>query len=174
MAEVIKYGLIADPDLFTRLRQGPPPEADLPALIARCAAIKARIVAEDERETGEARALLNFGHTLGHAVENAAGYGTLLHGEAVAIGMRAAAHLSARMHDLDPAAVAEVEAALKAHGLPTHHAGLNREKVLAALGRDKKGAARWILLSAIGRAEIVDGVPQEEIDHLLTLVSRPA
>src|SRR6516162_10498103 len=90
-AEVIKYGVIRDRELFSRLKRVMPP---LSPLVQRCVEIKASFIEGDERETKGTRALLNFGHTIGHAIENVAGYGTLLHGEAVALGMIAAAHIS--------------------------------------------------------------------------------
>ena len=91
-AEVIKYGVIREKRLLAELRDG---TWELSDLVRRCVEIKASFVEEDERETTGSRALLNFGHTLGHAIEAVAGYGTLLHGEAVALGMVAAAHISA-------------------------------------------------------------------------------
>ena len=89
---MIKYGVIREKSLLSDLRKGAP---YLPDLVQRCVEIKGSFVAEDERETTGSRALLNFGHTLGHAIEVVAGYGFFLHGEAVALGMIAAAHVSA-------------------------------------------------------------------------------
>ena len=175
MAEVIKYGLIADPALFALLRKGPA-GLDLAALVRRCVEIKAEVVADDEFETTGRRAILNFGHTLGHAIENASGYGVLLHGEAVAIGMRAAAHLSRRKAGLSDAAVAEIEAAIAAHGLPLHAPGLDREKIGRALKLDKKaeaGVNRWILLPEIGKTVVTADVTAADVDALLDLVSAP-
>ena len=101
MAEVVKYGMLGDRDFFHLLtnRETPfsPTSDDLPELIYRCCAIKARIVQEDERETttlGKGRALLNLGHTFGHAIEKVAGYGSYLHGEAVSVGLLCALRLS--------------------------------------------------------------------------------
>ena len=113
MAEVIKYGLLGDPELLAQLERAPltVASADLAGVVRRCCALKARIVEADERETAKegGRALLNLGHTFGHAVENAAGYGEYLHGEAVAIGLCAAARLSQKLGALTAADVARVE-----------------------------------------------------------------
>jgi len=174
MAEVIKHGVIADKALFQTLRHGPP--TDLGRMIQRCVEIKAEVVAADEHETNGRRATLNFGHTLGHAIENASGYGTLLHGEAVSIGMRAAAHLSHRKAGLSQHAVQEIEATLAAHGLPLHAANLDREKIRQALKLDKKaeaGVNRWVLTPKLGQTVLRDDVTAEEVEELIELVSTP-
>jgi 3-dehydroquinate synthase len=162
LAEVIKYGAIAEPELLTELElrrdavvRG---EAEaLAGLVSRSAAIKAAVVAGDEREAGR-RAILNFGHTLGHALEAATGYGEYLHGEAVAIGMVAAARLSVRLTGLAPAAAARLEAVIAACGLPAApRAPVSTERVLAAARLDKKargGALRFVLLRAFGAPEV--------------------
>ena len=124
MAEVIKHGIIADADLFGLLEQNSPLAWNhplLPSVIRRCVEIKAGVVAGDERETSAqgGRALLNLGHTFGHAIEATAGYGTYLHGEAVAIGLVMAARLSAELKHCTAAQAEQVEATLKLHALPT-------------------------------------------------------
>jgi 3-dehydroquinate synthase len=165
-AEVLKYGLLGDAALFSRLEQAPlaPGHPDLAAVIRRCCELKAGIVAADPRELAPSggRALLNLGHTFGHAVEQVAGYGTYLHGEAVAVGLCAAARLSRDLGLLDAAAVARVDAAVAAHGLPTRLvAPLPRDALLAAMARDKKvraGRLRFVVLEALGRAATRDDV----------------
>jgi len=169
LAEVIKHAVIADAPMLDGL---PPDRAgDLTPLIARNAAIKARIVAEDQFETKGTRALLNFGHTLGHAIESVAGYGTLSHGECVAIGMIAALDLSVRLAGLPSDKADHVRAVIAACGLPcTVPLGLDADQILAALSRDKKfdrGAVRFILTREIGTAYVCGTVTMEEIEEAL-------
>jgi len=171
MAEVVKYGIIADPALFRSLRTGD--VSDLGAIVRRCVEIKAEVVADDERETTGRRATLNFGHTLGHAIENAGGYGKLLHGEAISIGMRAAAHLSHKKVGLSLDAVHEIEATLAAQGLPLHAPDLDRAKIGQALKLDKKGANQWVLAPEIGRTVLTGDVTAGDVEALLDLVSTP-
>jgi 3-dehydroquinate synthase len=155
IAEVIKHGAIADADFFAWL------EDNMDALLAmdakalahavqRSCEIKAAVVAEDEREAGR-RAILNFGHTFGHAIENCLGYGEWLHGEAVAAGMVMAAELSG-VADSD---VARLRQLVSNGGLPISPPGVGAEKLLAAMGRDKKvlgKSLRFVLLRDIGDA----------------------
>ena len=165
-AEVIKYGLLGDAELFARLESAAlqPGSADLADVIRRCCAIKAGIVEADERETATegGRALLNLGHTFGHAIENAAGYGDYLHGEAVAIGLCAAARLSHRLGFIGAAEIGRIERVLIAHGLPVRlRSPLPLPVLESAMGRDKKvraGGIRFIVLSAIGAARTLAGV----------------
>ncbi len=178
MAEVIKYGLIADAPLFRSLRGGTP--ADLRPIIKRSVEIKAEVVSKDEFETTGLRATLNFGHTLGHAVENAAGYGVLLHGEAISIGIRAAAHLSHKKLGLPLADVRDIEATLAAAKLPLHFPQVKeaaiREKIVRALKLDKKaeaGVNRWVLLPAIGKTVLTDDVTGDDVEALLSLIATP-
>lgn len=159
-AEVIKYGLLGDVALFDQLAQTPlsVTSPELAAVVRRCCALKARIVEADERETAAegGRALLNLGHTFGHAIENAAGYGEYLHGEAVAIGLCAAARLSHKLGHLAPADVAAVERVVAAHALPTRlRAPLAYATLHAAMTRDKKvraGGLRFVVLEKLGVA----------------------
>ena len=157
LAEVVKHALLAGGDLFTTLETrwgdvlGRRPGVVAP-MIHRAAGIKAAIVAEDEREQGR-RALLNLGHTFGHALERTAGYGRFTHGEAVALGMRAAIHLSARLH---PALPAERLLAL-VRRIPVRHGldGLSTAALAEAMRTDKKveaGRIRLVLLRALGDA----------------------
>jgi len=167
MAEVIKYGLLGDEALFRRLEKEPLTleSQDLPAVIQRCCEIKAGIVAADERELARegGRALLNLGHTFGHAIEQVAGYGTYLHGEAVAIGLCAAARLSQELGFLNEAEVSRVDAVVKAHGLPVClRAPLAFERLQAAMAKDKKvraGALRFVVLKSLGNAFTQGDVP---------------
>jgi 3-dehydroquinate synthase len=159
LAEIVKHGLLADAEYFDAI------VAQLPALraceptaltsaIAHSCAIKAGVVARDERESGE-RALLNLGHTFGHAIEALTGYGTWLHGEAVGCGLCLAADLSRRCGLIDASDVQRVEVAVAAAGLPTRIPGLSLRDALAAMAGDKKaeaGELGFILLERIGRA----------------------
>jgi 3-dehydroquinate synthase len=160
MAEVIKYGLLGDADLFAELERVPltATSANLADVIRRCCALKARIVEGDERELAaeNGRALLNLGHTFGHAIEQVAGYGTYLHGEAIAIGLVAAARLSQELRYLSAPDVARVSAVIAAHGLPvTLRAPLAMRSLMAALAQDKKnraGVPRFVVLKRLGEA----------------------
>jgi len=161
-AEIVKYGLLGDADLFAALERVPAAAGSpgLPGVIRRCCAIKARIVEGDERELAATggRALLNLGHTFGHAIEQGAGYGAYLHGEAVAIGLAAAARLSAKLGRIGASDVGRIEAVLAAHGLPVRlREPLPMAGLLAAMTRDKKvraGTLRFVILRAIGDAAV--------------------
>jgi 3-dehydroquinate synthase len=176
MAEVVKYGAIRDAQLFQTLEEHTAvfsrPWKDLDAagralfgnVIARCCAIKAEVVAGDEREETGLRAILNFGHTLGHAVEKASGYGKILHGEAVAVGMVAAARLSARLTGLPAADVARLEKLLVQLELPVRAPGLAWADLRAAMKLDKKaegGVPRFVLLKQLGESVTGCTVPEE-------------
>lgn len=162
LAEVIKYGLIRDAGFFTWLEQNIERLAarDKEALafaIERSCTIKASIVAADERESGQ-RALLNLGHTFGHAIETGTGYGNWLHGEAVAVGIRMAADLSARHQWLTNSDALRIEKLLQSAGLPTSPPdGMNEEQFMKHMAVDKKvldDGLRLVLLKAIGTAVI--------------------
>ena len=176
MAEVIKYGVIYDARLFARL------ERDLPkvmkrdhtllgAVIARCCEIKAEVVGQDETETG-VRAILNFGHTIGHAIEATAGYGKYLHGEAIAIGQAAAAWLSSQIMGLSGSEAGRIEALLVRTGLPAR-IRLNRrqrEKMMAAMRLDKKvsgGEVKFVLAKRLGVVEPGWRVPEDLLAQAL-------
>lgn len=158
LAEVVKYGLIAEPSIlnivFERaadvLDRDPSVVTDLVEASVR---VKAGIVSRDERE-GDVRAFLNYGHTFAHAIELARGYGAIRHGEAVSLGMMAAAHLAHVLGRLDAGAVAVHRRTLEAVGLPTT-AELSYEELLPAWRRDKKfeGDVRFVLLKALGEPE---------------------
>lgn len=175
LAEVIKYGLIADAPFFDWL------ETNLDALLDRdsralthaiavSCRTKAAIVAADERESG-VRALLNLGHTFGHAIETGMGYGAWLHGEAVATGMLMAADLSARLGQLAPAAVDRIQALLTRAGLPVQApASLDAGRFLELMAVDKKvqaGQLRLVLLRGIGQGELRADVDSHSLRVLL-------
>jgi 3-dehydroquinate synthase len=161
LAEVVKYGAIRSPELFAWLESNVEPllrrdEATLVQAIHESCRIKAEIVAADERETG-ARALLNFGHTFGHAIEVGTGYGAWLHGEAVAAGMVLAGELSVRVTGMPAAENGRLRQLLSLFGLPIDPPALGAERYLELMARDKKvegGRLRLILLETLGRATI--------------------
>jgi 3-dehydroquinate synthase len=173
MAEVIKYGLLGDAGLLARLENSPLTQEspDLPEVIHRCCAIKARIVEADERELAKegGRALLNLGHTFGHAIEQETGYGRYLHGEAVAIGLAAAARLSQRLGLISGKEVSRVEKVLSAHALPVRlAAALPVAGLMAAMARDKKvraGLPRFVVLARLGEAVTRDGVTSAPVEE---------
>lgn len=169
MAEVIKYGLLGDEALFAALDREPLSVGSeaLPGVIERCCAIKAGVVVADERETAKegGRALLNLGHTFGHAIEQVTGYGAYLHGEAVAIGLCAAGRLSQKLGYLSPADVERIERVVAAHRLPTRlRESLPYSRLAEAMGRDKKvraGALRFVVMRRLGDAATQIDVPPE-------------
>ena len=171
MAEVIKYGLLGDAGLFAQLDRSPLTAAstELPAVIHRCCTIKARIVEADERELAPegGRALLNLGHTFGHAIEQVTGYGRYLHGEAVAVGLAAAARLSQKLGHLAAGDVARIDAVLAAHALPARlTAPLPAAALMTAMTTDKKvraGLPRFVVLQRLSEAVTQDGVAAETI-----------
>ncbi|MDY7116987.1 3-dehydroquinate synthase [Halomonas sp. SSL-5] len=175
LAEVIKYGLIRDADFLAWLERSLPALRDLePAALARAiqrsCALKAEIVAEDETEQG-VRALLNLGHTFGHAIEAHQGYGNWLHGEAVGTGMLMAAELSARLGWLGEGDVLRVRTILRVAGLPLEApAAMSPEDFLARMRLDKKNVdsrLRLVLLRALGDACVDDATPLETLQALL-------
>jgi 3-dehydroquinate synthase len=165
-AEVIKHGVIRDAAMLDALDPAAPRESLAP-LVARNIAVKAAIVAADEREQTDTRALLNFGHTVAHAIENVAGYGRFLHGEAVSIGMAAALEISQRKYGLPADQTAQVRAKLAAYGLPLSlTSDLTTEDLLAAARRDKKfagGQIRYVVAPRLGEAFVADDVTAEDI-----------
>lgn len=176
LAEVIKYGVIYDAKLFARL------ERDLDALlqrdpkvleavIARCCEIKAEVVSQDETESG-LRAILNFGHTLGHAIEAVTAYGQFLHGEAISVGQVAAAWLSAARLGFPESEVARVRNLFVRAGLPVTYrtSPARRQKLFAAMRLDKKVAAgqvRFVLARRIGEVVWGQTVEDSEIEAVL-------
>lgn len=171
-AEAIKHGLALDASLVDVYEEHAEALLALePALtteiVARNAAVKARIVTEDERETSGRRQLLNYGHTIGHGIEAAAGYGAYLHGEAVAIGMAGAGRLG-MMAGVTPPEVLERQASLLARfGLPSRYSGVTPEAIIEAMERDKKrsaGQVSWVFLDGVGRSSTHRGVPSEHVE----------
>jgi 3-dehydroquinate synthase len=184
MAEVIKYGVIGDSELFIALEAAAlkDPSGDgglasrealgealLQSLLERSAAAKAWVVAADEREGG-LRAILNYGHTLGHCVETLSGYGTYLHGEAVGLGMLAAGALSRHLGLWSAQEENRQRALIAAAGLPLNWPPLDPEAVLACLQGDKKvrqGKVRFVLPTAIGQVQIRDDIDPGLIRQVL-------
>lgn len=172
LAEVIKAGAIADADFFGWL------EHNMAALLARDASavahavqrsceIKAAVVAEDEREAGR-RAILNFGHTFGHAIEHCQGYGEWLHGEAVAAGMLMAAKLSG----IDPADVERLRALLEVANLPVDPPAVGSQAMLDAMGMDKKvldKQLRFVVLDKLGHAAVTSDYDRSVLDEVLAV-----
>ena len=175
LAEVVKYGLICDAPFYDWLHEQMPrllarEEAALAEAIERSCASKAQVVAADEREAG-LRAILNLGHTFGHAIEAAQGYGEWLHGEAVATGMLLATELSARRGWVARVEVDRLRALLLDMHLPvTPPDDMNSSDFLSYMARDKKvvdGRLRLVLLRAVGEACIVDDATEDELTALL-------
>jgi 3-dehydroquinate synthase len=182
LAEVIKYGIIYDARLFAQLERDLPKllwrePKTLAAVIARCCEIKAEVVGQDETENG-LRAILNFGHTIGHAIENISGYGKFLHGEAISIGQVATAKLSAGLTGLSEDEVGRIRDLFKRAGLPV---GIKlstprRRKLFAAMRLDKKvsgGEIKFVLARKIGNVTWGQRVPENLINRALDeIVSR--
>ncbi|HWX23049.1 MAG TPA: 3-dehydroquinate synthase [Candidatus Binatia bacterium] len=176
LAEVIKYGIIYDATLFKQL------ERDLPkllareptavaAVVARCCEIKAEVVRQDETESG-LRAILNFGHTVGHALEAISHYGKYLHGEAISLGQVAAARISTQVLGLPGRDADRIRGLFSRAGLPTevNLSSTQRLNLLAAMKLDKKvsaGEIKFVLARRIGRVEIGQKVPAELLERIL-------
>ncbi len=183
LAEVIKYGIIYDATFFRRLERQMPallnraPKA-LAAVVARCCEIKAEVVRQDETESG-LRAILNFGHTIGHALEAISNYGKYLHGEAISIGQVAAARLSARVLGLPPRDLERITALFLRAGLPTEIklSDRQRQNLLAAMKLDKKvsrGELKLVLARHIGQVQFGRKVPGALILQTLLQPQPPA
>ena len=177
MAEVIKYGVIYDQDFFFWLEENLDAlyALDVKALtyaIARCCSIKAEVVALDEKESG-IRALLNLGHTFGHAIEAELGYGNWLHGEAVAAGSAMAARTAQLQGMITQEQADRIIALFKRAKLPVHTpASMSFDDFMKHMMRDKKvlaGELRLVLPTSIGTAEVVKGVPEEKIEQAINL-----
>jgi 3-dehydroquinate synthase len=182
LAEVIKYGVIYDAPLFTRLERGMSKilkrdSASLTHIVARSCEIKADVVSQDETESG-LRAILNFGHTIGHAIEAITAYGRYLHGEAIAIGQVAAAHLSAELLGLPAKDVERIRALFVAASLPVSIKlnSAQRAKLLAAMTLDKKvsaGEIKFVLAERIGKVAWGQRVPMTAVHRALDAVASP-
>jgi 3-dehydroquinate synthase len=169
-AEVVKYAVAMDADLAGILDREAPAVTE--ALIARCVQLKGAVVAEDERELTGRRAILNYGHTAGHAVEVASGY-SVLHGEAVAFGMRVAARIGHRLGTCDSTVVGATDELLGRFEIAGESPVRNLKALLAALPQDKKsagGRVRWVLPREVGRAEPGWDVPDDVVREVLTEV----
>ena len=174
MAEVLKYGISLDADFLQMLQDSQEQirKCDpgiLGKVIERCCVLKAAIVEEDEKEAGR-RMVLNFGHTAGHAVEAAGGFSRYTHGEAVAIGMMAAARLSQARGMIESGVVDRVKLSLEAYNLPVAAGGESVSELLTFIASDKKrseGTTRWILLKALGKATVDDTVPANLVTKIL-------
>ena len=175
MGEVIKYGMLADLELFNDLvaldgLHASSPE--LPAVVRRCCAIKAQVVAEDETETASSggRALLNLGHTFAHAIENVAGYGQYLHGEAVGIGLSLATQLSIVLGQIPASDRGRVDRVISQFQLPVRlNAPLKLSDLMAAMQRDKKnrsGRLRFVTMTQLGTAVTSDGIDVALIEQI--------
>jgi 3-dehydroquinate synthase len=167
-AEVIKYGVIRDTGLLSQLEQ----QIDsIPDLVERCVKIKAEYIVQDEFEMLGNRALLNFGHTLGHAIEAVAGYGALLHGEAVALGMLASLDVSVRRAGLSTGEAAKIKSVIQRFGLPVQlPAGLSRAAILSTVFADKKfvsGRIRFVVSPRLGEAVLADNIVQADLESAL-------
>ena len=173
LGEAAKYGFIADTELLELLEARPRDAVAgnaevLTEVVRRGIAVKARIVAADERESGE-RALLNYGHTFGHAIESVSGYGTYRHGEAVALGMVAAARLGERLGVTERGVADRTVALLERLELPTGGVRADPAELWAAMTRDKKAKAgvRFVLCTSPGNAVLIDQPERAVVDSVL-------
>jgi len=170
-AEALKHGLILDAQLLDKFERLAPQMVALAgeepvAAIRRSVAIKGEIVSADEFENGDHRILLNYGHTIGHAIETVSGYGTYLHGEAVAIGMMAAAGIAERLGMIDSELVERQRRVLQSYNLPITANDLNVDALIEATKSDKKsrgGTIRWVLLEGPGKATTRRDVPDDVV-----------
>ncbi|MBE8158460.1 MAG: 3-dehydroquinate synthase [Betaproteobacteria bacterium] len=180
LAEVVKYGLLGDAEFFAWLEKNAAALMDYkttgnPAVqnaIVRSVKMKAEIVGEDERETSGKRALLNLGHTFAHALENAAGYGEWLHGEAVAVGLVAVAKLSEKIAKFPAADTKRIIALLKEFNLPISFSGMEPDKILSAMRMDKKFTARdkrFVLMNSIGNAKL-HNIKRDDMQKVVAVV----
>ncbi len=173
LAEVIKYGVIADPGIIARLEHVEVARVlDHPDLlewiVRRSCEIKADVVRQDEREGG-LRAILNFGHTIGHAIEQVSEYETYLHGEAIAMGMVYAARLSNKLTGLSAAETDRLIAVLRTAGLPVEWPARAWKEIRSAVGADKKkreGVTRFVLAEKLGRVEYGVAVPERMLEEV--------
>jgi len=180
LAEVIKYGIIYDLALFEKIERDLPKllrrDADtLTDIVARCCEIKADVVGQDETESG-LRAILNFGHTIGHALEAISRYGKYLHGEAISIGQVAAARISAQSYGLPASDAERIAKLFQGAGLPTtvKLKDTDRRKLFAAMKLDKKvsdGEIKFVLARKIGQVEFGQSVPQKILEQTLNSLS---
>ena len=181
LAEVIKYAIIKDKQLFKYVEKNYSEilalkRAELEYIVNNCAKIKARIIEQDEREEKGIRTILNFGHTLGHAIEAASGYQRYNHGEAIALGMILASQISKQVKLIDAATLGRIENLIRQTGLPTSIRKLSLEKIITAYYRDKKfvgGINRFVLIKAIGKTTIRKNLPLNIIKRSLNEIINP-
>jgi len=175
-AEVIKHAAIRDADMLDEIMRVDGREGLTP-LIARNVAIKSRIVEEDEKETTGTRAHLNYGHTIGHAIEAACGYGRLLHGEAISLGLLAAGNLSCSRAGLPPEHAKRVRLALERFSLPTTlESQWDTDLLLQLMKSDKKfnkGRIRFVVVPELGRAELRDDITEQDIINAIQSLHEP-
>jgi 3-dehydroquinate synthase len=177
LAEVVKYGVILDAEFFAFLEANVAKinsrdAATLETIIERCCRLKADVVEQDEREETGLRAVLNYGHTFCHAIEAVSGYGELLHGEAVSIGMMCAARLAERLGRIDATLGQRQHALLTALKLPVDVPPLDHDALLAAMQRDKKvehGRLRFVLPTELGHVELVGDIDPAEVSAALVV-----
>jgi 3-dehydroquinate synthase len=176
LAEVVKYGVILDAAFFAELESDAARILDregeaLRRIVARCCRLKAEVVARDEREETGLRAVLNFGHTIGHAIEAVAGYdGPFQHGEAVAVGMVAESRLAHRLGWIDPEFSDRLVRLLDRFGLATRAPGLDTDRLVEAMCRDKKndrGRLRFVLPRSMGKVELTDAASETDVRAVL-------
>lgn len=172
MAEVWKYGFILDPELVRALQRHRLNATSpmLQGIVRQCIEIKAAVVQEDERDLTGKRAILNFGHTIGHALEKVNNYQTLLHGEAIAIGMVAEAKLGELIGETEKGTAETVAECLALDGLPTTHDSIRDPGLIEAMYSDKKtegGELAFSLISKIGECKLVRAVPRREVEAAL-------
>ncbi len=171
LGEVVKYGIILDAELFAYLEDHTAgltqrdPDV-LRHVVARCCRLKADVVEQDEREETGLRAVLNYGHTFGHALETLSGYGKLLHGEAVSIGMLCASRLAERLGRVDAEFTSRQRSLLAALGVPTEMPRLDPDRILRTMMHDKKvqhGRLRFILPRTMGQVELVGEIDPDDV-----------
>ena len=175
LAEVVKYGVIYDRNFFNYVQKrykqvlsGDPQV--LTEIVLRCSRIKAQVVSRDEKETRGIRTILNFGHTVGHAIEAAGGFSRYQHGEAIALGMRVACEISRRLEMITQAQVDTIQQLLTDIGLPRKIKKIQLNKILRLMQHDKKfirGKNRFVLALQIGKVKVVEGVPLRLIQGAL-------
>ena len=182
LAEVVKYGVILDAGFFEFLEEEAPAILDrdpraIRRIIARSCELKAKVVSKDEREETGLRAVLNYGHTIGHAIEAVAGYGGAFeHGEAVAAGMVLEARLAERLGWIDSSVTGRLVDLLRRFGLPVEARGLDLDALFHAMGRDKKnrgGQVRFVLPRSIGRVELTAAAEADIRATLATAIGPP-
>ncbi len=175
LAEVVKYGMILDAPFFEYLESVVPEllardAAVLEKVVARCCELKAQVVEQDEREETGLRAVLNYGHTFCHAIETVSGYGTFLHGEAVAIGMIQASRLATKLGRIREDLTERQRSLLQALELPITVQGLDPQQLLAAMQHDKKvehGKLRFVLPTRMGHVELVGDISPDLVLEIL-------